>query len=52
MMARDKSSAAWQCATSAYAEPDNKVVSGGPVCDFPDPSGSGSHPTDSERERG
>ena len=44
--------AARQCANSAYAELDNTVVSGGPVCDFPSPSGSGSHFSQAEGVRG
>lgn len=39
-MSESAKGAAPQCATSAYAELDNKVVSGVPVCDFPAPSGS------------
>jgi hypothetical protein len=45
-------SAARQCANSAYAELDNMVVSGGPVCDFPAPSGSGWHFSQAEAWRG
>jgi hypothetical protein len=45
-------SAARQCATSAYAEHDNTVMSGRPVCGFPAPSGSGANSIESESRRG